>query len=98
MALGKPQYVPPVMVAMIVGLGTTAYLSAPLGLNGVAACVLAWYVFFLFVNHYFLLHRVGGSDSVTSSRMQSHRFSPVCRSPWWAGRPCTAWKLPAQRL
>ena len=59
-ALGKPQYVPPIIVVMIVGLGSTAYFSAPLGLNAVAACVLAWYVLFLFANHYFLLHRVGG--------------------------------------
>jgi lipopolysaccharide exporter len=59
-ALGKPQYVPPIIVVMLVGLGLTAYFSAPLGLNGVAACVLGYYVFFLFVNHYFLLHRGGG--------------------------------------
>jgi len=59
-ALGKPQYVPPIVVVMIVGLGSTAYFSAPLGLNAVAACVLGWYVLFLFANHYFLLHRVGG--------------------------------------
>lgn len=59
-ALGKPKFLPVVNVTAIVGLGSTAYFAAPLGLRGVAACVLGYYVFILFVNHYWLLHRIGG--------------------------------------
>jgi O-antigen/teichoic acid export membrane protein len=59
-ALGKPQYLPVVNVVAIVGLGSTAYFAAPLGLVGVSWCVLGYYAFLFFVNHFWLLHRVGG--------------------------------------
>ena len=59
-ALGKPHYLPPMNLLVIVGLGGTAYFAAPLGLVGVCACMLGFHVFFLGVNHFWLLHRVGG--------------------------------------
>jgi O-antigen/teichoic acid export membrane protein len=59
-ALGRPQYLPAINVIAILGLGSAAYFAAPFGLTGVAAAVLGYYLFMLLVNHYWLLHRVGG--------------------------------------
>lgn len=59
-ALGKPKYLPILTLVATVGLGCTAFFAAPLGLNAVAACVLAWYLVFLLFNHGWLLHRIGG--------------------------------------
>ena len=61
-ALGKPQYLPPMNLVAIVGLGGTAYFAAPLGLVGVCACMLGYHLLFLCVNHFWLLHRVGGIE------------------------------------
>lgn len=59
-ALGKPQYLPFYTLVATLGLGTTTYFAAPLGLNGVAAAVLCWYVVFLLFNHFWVLHHIGG--------------------------------------
>lgn len=61
-ALGKPHHLPAINLMAIVGLGATAYFSAPLGLVGVSACMLGYYLAFLCVNHFWLLHRVGGIE------------------------------------
>jgi lipopolysaccharide exporter len=59
-ALGKPKYLPIVTLVATVGLGSTAYFAAPLGLNRVAACVLGYYLAFLLFNHLWVLHHIGG--------------------------------------
>ena len=59
-ALGKPRYLPALNVISIVGLASASYFAAPFGLTAVASAVLAYYIVLLFVNHYWLLHRVGG--------------------------------------
>jgi lipopolysaccharide exporter len=59
-AIAKPKALLVYNVAALAGLGLTAYLAAPLGLNGVSAAVLGFYCLLLLANHYFLLHRIGG--------------------------------------
>jgi PST family polysaccharide transporter/lipopolysaccharide exporter len=59
-ALGKPRYLPALTGTAVIGLASAAYFAAPFGLTAVAAAVLAYYLFLLLVNHFWLLHRVGG--------------------------------------
>jgi len=61
-ALGKPHHLPAFSLLAIIGIGGTAYLAAPHGLVVVCACMLGYYLFYLCVNHFVLLHRIGGID------------------------------------
>lgn len=59
-SLGKTKHLPLIGLVAPLGLGATVLFSAPLGLNWVAGCVLAYHVFYLLFNQFVLLHRMGG--------------------------------------
>lgn len=60
LALGRPKALLAYNIVSVAGLALTAYVSAPLGLVGVAACIAAFFVVLLLVNHLWLLHGIGG--------------------------------------
>jgi O-antigen/teichoic acid export membrane protein len=62
LALGRPKPLLAYNILAVVGLALVAYASAPLGVDGVAACILAFYVVLLLLNHGWLLHSVGGIE------------------------------------
>jgi O-antigen/teichoic acid export membrane protein len=59
-SLGKTKNLPLISLAAPLGLGATVYLSTPLGLNGVAACVLGYHLVYLLFSQFVILHRMGG--------------------------------------
>jgi len=59
-ALGKTRRLPLIALVSVLGLGGTVFLSAPLGLNAVAACVLAYHLVYLLFSQLVILHRMGG--------------------------------------
>jgi PST family polysaccharide transporter len=59
-ALGKTRHLPLIGLLSTLGLGGTVFLSAPLGLNAVAACVLAYHLVNLLFSQFVILHRIGG--------------------------------------
>jgi lipopolysaccharide exporter len=59
-SLGKTKHLPLLGVASSLGLGATVFFAAPLGLNGVAACVLGYHLVYLVFSQFVILHRMGG--------------------------------------
>ena len=60
LALGRPKPLVVYNIGAVAGLALVAYISAPLGLVGVAVAVLSFYAVLLLVNHVWLLHGIGG--------------------------------------